>query len=51
MWRRSISLPLQRPFSTSPEIQTLYSFLQPSVFALKKTPLPPPKPQNLRRYL
>ncbi|KAB1206744.1 hypothetical protein CJ030_MR6G024327 [Morella rubra] len=38
MWRKAISLLQQRPFSSTPEIPTLYSFLQPSIFALKKTP-------------
>ncbi|XVF03194.1 hypothetical protein REPUB_Repub04eG0240500 [Reevesia pubescens] len=37
MWRKAVSSILHRPFSSSStsEIPTLYSFLQPSVFALK----------------
>jgi pentatricopeptide repeat protein len=47
MWRKALSLLPQRPFSSTPEIPTLYSFLQPSIFALNKTPPPPsPVPQN-----
>ncbi|XP_027097813.2 pentatricopeptide repeat-containing protein At1g69290 [Coffea arabica] len=50
MWRRAVCLIARRPFSSEPEIPTLYSFLQPSVFALKrsnKEPLNPlPKPQE-----
>jgi len=47
MWRKALSLLPQRPFSSTPEIPTLYSFLQPSIFALNKTPPPPsPAPQN-----
>ncbi|OVA04977.1 Pentatricopeptide repeat [Macleaya cordata] len=38
MWRRALSLPSLRQFSSTPEIPTLYSFLQPSIFALKRTP-------------
>ncbi|GMH31187.1 hypothetical protein Nepgr_033030 [Nepenthes gracilis] len=42
MWRRALSLVPNRPFSSSaPEIPTLYSFLQPSIFALKRSPLSP----------
>ncbi|XP_059648755.1 pentatricopeptide repeat-containing protein At1g69290 [Cornus florida] len=37
MWRRALSLFPQRRFSSEPEIPSLYSFLQPSIFALKKT--------------
>ncbi|KAG2706964.1 hypothetical protein I3843_05G115200 [Carya illinoinensis] len=42
MLRRSLSFLPRRPFSSTPEIPSLYSFLQPSIFALKKTPSPPP---------
>ncbi|XVE74345.1 hypothetical protein DITRI_Ditri12bG0009700 [Diplodiscus trichospermus] len=40
MWRKALSLIPLRPFSSSSatEIPTLYSFLQPSVFALKPNP-------------
>ncbi|ONI30994.1 hypothetical protein PRUPE_1G286800 [Prunus persica] len=54
MWRKALTLLPHRPFSSTPEIPTLYSFLQPSVFALKRDlppsqkshsdlPTPPPK--------
>ncbi|XP_042491366.1 pentatricopeptide repeat-containing protein At1g69290 [Macadamia integrifolia] len=46
MWRGSLSLPLLRQYSSSPEIPTLYSFLQPSIFALKKTPAAPSTPKT-----
>ncbi|CAI9775196.1 unnamed protein product [Fraxinus pennsylvanica] len=36
MWRRSSFLFTKRPFSSEPEIPSLYSFLQPSIFALKR---------------
>ncbi|XP_043723709.1 pentatricopeptide repeat-containing protein At1g69290 [Telopea speciosissima] len=45
MWRSSLSLPSLRQFSSSLEIPTLYSFLQPSIFALKKTSAAPPTPK------
>ncbi|KAE8023141.1 hypothetical protein FH972_008881 [Carpinus fangiana] len=45
MWRKALSFLPQRAFSSTPEIPTLYSFLQPSVFALNKTP-PPPSPPS-----
>ncbi|PON64664.1 Pentatricopeptide repeat [Trema orientale] len=41
MWRKLFSRLPNRPFSSSssnPEISTLYSFLQPSIFALKRDP-------------
>uniref|UniRef100_A0A2C9WHM0 At1g68980-like TPR repeats domain-containing protein n=1 Tax=Manihot esculenta TaxID=3983 RepID=A0A2C9WHM0_MANES len=40
MWRRAVTcLPQKRFFSSNPETpSTLYSFLQPSIFALKKSP-------------
>ncbi|KAL2542887.1 Pentatricopeptide repeat-containing protein [Abeliophyllum distichum] len=37
MWRRSWCLLTRRPFSSEPEIPSLYSFLQPSIFSLKRT--------------
>ncbi|KAF5198264.1 Pentatricopeptide repeat-containing protein [Thalictrum thalictroides] len=37
MWRKTLFFPSIRNFCSSPEIPTLYSFLQPSVFALKRT--------------
>ncbi|KAL2559429.1 Pentatricopeptide repeat-containing protein [Forsythia ovata] len=37
MWRRSWCLLTKRPFSSEPEIPSLYSFLQPSIFSLKRT--------------
>lgn len=40
MWRRSSFLFTKRPFSSEPEIPSLYSFLQPSIFALKRTTKP-----------
>ncbi|XP_062111443.1 pentatricopeptide repeat-containing protein At1g69290 [Humulus lupulus] len=54
MWRKVFSLLPNRPFSSNPEIPTLYSFLQPSIFALKrdpplpstKLPTQPPKTLN-----
>lgn len=51
MWRRAYFLISPRRFSSSEaEIPTLYSFLQPSIFALKRVEQPsslhPPKPQD-----
>ncbi|GFZ10905.1 pentatricopeptide repeat (PPR) superfamily protein [Actinidia rufa] len=49
MWRRALNLLQQRHFSSEPEVPSLYSFLQPSIFALKRDPpisTPPPKPQT-----
>ncbi|XP_009622993.1 pentatricopeptide repeat-containing protein At1g69290-like [Nicotiana tomentosiformis] len=50
MWRRAFYILSQRPFSSQPEIPTLYSFLQPSIFSLKRTQPPssttPTKPQD-----
>ncbi|KAM6548338.1 hypothetical protein CsatB_020014 [Cannabis sativa] len=54
MWRKVFSLLPNRAFSSNPEIPTLYSFLQPSIFALKrdpplpstKLPTQPPKTLN-----
>ncbi|KAK2966706.1 hypothetical protein RJ640_007993 [Escallonia rubra] len=43
MWRRAISSIPCRHFSAQPEISTLYSFLQPSIFALKR---PQPESQS-----
>lgn len=43
MWRRALTLLAERQLSTIPKIPTLYSFLQPSLFLLKKTP--PSSPQ------
>lgn len=40
MWRRSSFLFTKRPFSSEPDIPSLYSFLQPSIFALKRTTKP-----------
>ncbi|CAI9096465.1 OLC1v1032622C1 [Oldenlandia corymbosa var. corymbosa] len=37
MWRRTLSLISRRHFSSEPEIVPLYSFLQPSIFALKRS--------------
>lgn len=37
MWRRGLSLVSKRSFSSESEIPSLYSFLQPSIFALKRT--------------
>ncbi|XP_015895160.3 pentatricopeptide repeat-containing protein At1g69290 [Ziziphus jujuba] len=38
MWKKKLAwLPIRR-FSSTPEIPTLYSFLQPSIFALKTDP-------------
>lgn len=54
MWRRAFtSLTLRlRFYSSNPEIEipTLYSFLQPSIFTLKKPifPPPPPSPNSTR---
>ncbi|OVA11746.1 Pentatricopeptide repeat [Macleaya cordata] len=48
MWRRALSLLSLRQFSSTPEIPTLYSFLQPSIFALKRTP---PSSQELPKIL
>ncbi|GLT66083.1 hypothetical protein SLA2020_384730 [Shorea laevis] len=46
MWKKALSLPQQRLFSSTPEVPSLYSFLQPSLFSLK-TPQPlPPQSQN-----
>ncbi|KAL7240676.1 hypothetical protein ACSBR2_006346 [Camellia fascicularis] len=42
MWRRALNLLPHRHFSSETEIPTLYSFLQPSIFALKKDPPPQP---------
>ncbi|KAL5553636.1 hypothetical protein UlMin_041037 [Ulmus minor] len=55
MWRKTFSRLPNRPFSsTSSEIPTLYSFLQPSIFALNRNPppssltnLPTPPPKTL----
>ncbi|KAL6186759.1 hypothetical protein ACLB2K_042878 [Fragaria x ananassa] len=52
MWRKAFTLLKHRPYSSSPEIPTLYSFLQPSIFALKTPPsthsdLPTPPPKTL----
>ncbi|XP_004297237.1 PREDICTED: pentatricopeptide repeat-containing protein At1g69290-like [Fragaria vesca subsp. vesca] len=52
MWRKAFTLLKRRPYSSSPEIPTLYSFLQPSIFALKTPPsthsdLPTPPPKTL----
>ncbi|KAG5532754.1 hypothetical protein RHGRI_027154 [Rhododendron griersonianum] len=46
MWRRALYLLSHRHFSAEPEVPSLYSFLQPSVFALKRDPPLPPKPQQ-----
>lgn len=37
MWRRGLRLVSKRSFSSESEIPSLYSFLQPSIFALKRT--------------
>ncbi|KAK9277389.1 hypothetical protein L1049_006932 [Liquidambar formosana] len=47
MWRKALSLLPQRFFSSEPEIPTLYSFLQSSIFALKSTPPFSSQPPNL----
>lgn len=39
MWKTALYSIPRRSFSSAPEIPTLYSFLQPSLFALKRTPL------------
>lgn len=41
MWRKALTLLPRRAFSCTPEIPTLYSFLQPSIFALKRDPSSP----------
>lgn len=41
MWRKALTLLPRRAFSSTPEIPTLYSFLQPSIFALKRDPSSP----------
>ncbi|KAK4738489.1 hypothetical protein R3W88_002186 [Solanum pinnatisectum] len=49
MWRRAFCNLSKRPFSSQPEIPTLYSFLQPSTFSLIRTESPsttPPKPDD-----
>ncbi|KAK4372362.1 hypothetical protein RND71_007746 [Anisodus tanguticus] len=49
MWRRSFCILSKRPYSSQPEIPSLYSFLQPSIFSLKRTQQPcttPQKPHN-----
>ncbi|KAL6983340.1 hypothetical protein U1Q18_016728 [Sarracenia purpurea var. burkii] len=49
MWRRALYLLPKKHFSSEPEAPSLYSFLQPSIFALKRDPptsTPPLKPQN-----
>ncbi|TMW96945.1 hypothetical protein EJD97_006498 [Solanum chilense] len=49
MWRKALCSLSKRPFSSQPEIPTLYSFLQPSIFSLKTTESPsttPPKPHD-----
>ncbi|KAI3467247.1 hypothetical protein Pfo_023910 [Paulownia fortunei] len=40
MRKTALFLLSRRPFSTDPEIPSLYSFLQPSIFALKRTTQP-----------
>ncbi|KAK9935028.1 hypothetical protein M0R45_022144 [Rubus argutus] len=57
MWRKALTVLPRRAFSCTPEIPTLYSFLQPSIFALKRDPsspssqshsdLPTPPPKTL----
>ncbi|KAM3357644.1 pentatricopeptide repeat-containing protein [Capsicum galapagoense] len=45
MWRKA----LRRPFCSQPEVPSLYSFLQPSIFSLKTSQSPsttPPKPHD-----
>ncbi|XP_057963218.1 pentatricopeptide repeat-containing protein At1g69290 [Malania oleifera] len=44
MWRKAICKLPNRQFSSNPEIPTLYSFLQPSIFALKRNQRPPHSP-------
>ncbi|KAJ8565776.1 hypothetical protein K7X08_008352 [Anisodus acutangulus] len=49
MWRRSFCILSKRPYSSQPEIPSLYSFLQPSIFSLNRTQQPcttPQKPHN-----
>ncbi|CAH2049463.1 unnamed protein product [Thlaspi arvense] len=47
MWRRTVFLLSQRRFSSETEVPSLYSFLRPSIFALRRDPdPPPPKPQD-----
>ncbi|XAR65281.1 hypothetical protein NMG60_11009342 [Bertholletia excelsa] len=47
MWRRTVFLLSQRRFSSETEVPCLYSFLRPSIFALRRDPdPPPPKPQD-----
>ncbi|XP_050372294.1 pentatricopeptide repeat-containing protein At1g69290 [Argentina anserina] len=55
MWRKALTLLQRRPYSSSSEIPTLYSFLQPSIFALRNpspsssshSDLPTPPPRTL----
>ncbi|KAJ7943344.1 Pentatricopeptide repeat [Quillaja saponaria] len=55
MARKVLSFLQRRPFSSIPEIPNLYSFLQPSIFSLKRNPssspqahqLPTPPPKTL----
>ncbi|XP_057494892.1 pentatricopeptide repeat-containing protein At1g69290-like [Actinidia eriantha] len=49
MWRRALNLLPRRHFSSEPEVPSLYAFLQPSIFALKRDPpisTYPRKPQT-----
>ncbi|GLT92821.1 hypothetical protein SLE2022_106360 [Rubroshorea leprosula] len=46
MWKKALSLPQQRLFSSTPEVPSLYSFLQPSLFSLKTSQPLPPQSQN-----
>lgn len=41
MWKRVLCSIPHRSFSSAPETPSLYSFLQPSLFALKRTPFSP----------
>ncbi|PIA63091.1 hypothetical protein AQUCO_00200842v1 [Aquilegia coerulea] len=46
MWRKTFNFPSIRQFCSASEIPTLYSFLQPSVFALKRTQNPSQNPSK-----
>ncbi|KAL5723171.1 hypothetical protein ACHQM5_006596 [Ranunculus cassubicifolius] len=49
MWKKAFNLPSFRHFCTSPEIPTLYSFLQPSIFALKRTTSQPSPSKSIEQ--
>lgn len=49
MWKRALCSIPHRSFSSAPEIPSLYSFLQPSLFALKRTPFSPSQESTVLR--